>query len=83
MAVASSAGISVMESGEKSRRFINYFRSLKAMPAEEAKMVVVWECLLMKLTADQYYYAYFSMLEEPAMLKPLSYLSEFVSICQP
>ena len=27
----------------------------------------------MKLTADQYYYVYFSMLEESAMLKPLSY----------
>ena len=31
----------------------------------------------MKLTADQYYYVYFCMLEEPAMFKPLSYSSEF------
>ena len=37
----------------------------------------------MKLTADQYYYVYFCMFEEPAMFKPLSYSSEFVSICQP
>ena len=37
----------------------------------------------MKLTADQYYYVYFCMLEEPAMFKPLSYSSEFVSIRQP
>ena len=37
----------------------------------------------MKLTADQYYYVYFCMLEEPAMFKLLSYSSEFVSICQP
>ena len=36
----------------------------------------------MKLTADQYYYVYFCMLEEPAMFKPLSYSSEFVSIRQ-
>ena len=48
-----------------------------------SKMAEVWECLLMKLTADQYYYVYFSMLEEPAMSKPLSYSSEFVSIRQP
>ena len=33
----------------------------------------------MKLTADQFYYVYFCMLEEPAMFKPLSYSSEFVS----
>ena len=37
----------------------------------------------MKLTADQFYYVYFCMLEEPAMFKPLSYSSEFVSIRQP
>ena len=37
----------------------------------------------MKLTADQYYYVYFCMFEEPAMFKPLSYSSEFVSIRQP
>ena len=37
----------------------------------------------MKLTADQYYYVHFCMLEEPAMFKPLSYSSEFVSIRQP
>ena len=37
----------------------------------------------MKLTADQYYYVYFCMLEEPAMFKPLSYSSEFFSIRQP
>ena len=37
----------------------------------------------MKLTADQYYYVYFCTLEEPAMFKPLSYSSEFVSIRQP
>ena len=36
----------------------------------------------MKLTADQYYYVYFCILEEPAMFKPLSYSSEFVSIRQ-
>ena len=36
----------------------------------------------MKLPADQYYYVYFCMLEEPAMFKPLSYSSEFVSIRQ-
>ena len=36
----------------------------------------------MKLTADQYYYVYFCLLEEPAMFKPLSYSSEFVSIRQ-
>ena len=36
----------------------------------------------MKLTADLYYYVYFCMLEEPAMFKPLSYSSEFVSIRQ-
>ena len=36
----------------------------------------------MKLTADQYYYVYFCILEEPAMSKPLSYSSEFVSIRQ-
>ena len=34
----------------------------------------------MKLPADQYYFVYFCMLEEPAMFKPLSYSSEFVSI---
>ena len=37
----------------------------------------------MKLPADQYYYAYFCMFEEPAIFKPLSYSSEFVSIRQP
>ena len=37
----------------------------------------------MKLTADQYYYVYFCMFEEPAMFKPLSYSLEFVSIRQP
>ena len=37
----------------------------------------------MKLTADPYYYVYFCVFEEPAMLKPLSYSSEFVSIRQP
>ena len=37
----------------------------------------------MKLTDHQYYYVYFCMFEETAMLKPLSYLSEFVSIRQP
>ena len=37
----------------------------------------------MKLPADQYYYVCFCMLEEPAMFKPLSYSSEFVSIRQP
>ena len=36
----------------------------------------------MKLTADQFCYVYFCMLEEPAMFKPLSYSSEFVSIRQ-
>ena len=36
----------------------------------------------MKLPADQYYYVCFCMLEEPAMFKPLSYSSEFVSIRQ-
>ena len=36
----------------------------------------------MKLTADQLYYGYFCMLEEPAMFKPLSYSSSFVSIRQ-
>ena len=36
----------------------------------------------MKFTADQCYYVYFCMLEEPAMFKPLSYSSEFVSIRQ-
>ena len=36
----------------------------------------------MKLPADQFYYIYFCMLEEPAMFKPLSYSSEFVSIRQ-
>ena len=36
----------------------------------------------MKLTADQFYYVYFCMLQEPAMFKPLSYSSEFVSIRQ-
>ena len=34
----------------------------------------------MKLTADQFYYVYFFMLEEPAMFKPLSYSSEFFSL---
>ena len=37
----------------------------------------------MKLNADQYYYVYFCMFKEPAMFKPLSYSSEFVSIRQP
>ena len=37
----------------------------------------------MKLTADQYYYVYFCMFEDPAMFKPLSYSSEFVCIRQP
>ena len=46
-------------------------------------MAEVCEYLLMKLTADQYYYRYFCMFEEPAMFKPLSYSSEFVSIRQP
>ena len=36
----------------------------------------------MKLTADLYCYVYFCMFEEPAMFKPLSYSSEFVSIRQ-
>ena len=36
----------------------------------------------MKLAADQYYYVYFCMFEEPAMFKTLSYSSEFVSIRQ-
>ena len=36
----------------------------------------------MKLTADQFYFVYFCMLEEPAMFKPLSYSSEFVIIRQ-
>ena len=31
----------------------------------------------MKLTADQYYYVYLCMLEEPAILKSLSYSSAF------
>ena len=43
-------------------------------------MAEVWECLLMKLTADQYYFVYFCMFEEPAMFKPLSYSSVFVSV---
>ena len=34
----------------------------------------------MKLPADHYYFVYFCMLEEPAMFKPLSYSSVFVSI---
>ena len=34
----------------------------------------------MNLSADQYYYVYFCMFEEPAMSKPLSYSSECVSI---
>ena len=34
----------------------------------------------MKFTADPYYYVYFCVFEEPAMFKPLSYSSEFVSI---
>ena len=33
----------------------------------------------MKLTADQYYCVYFCVFEEPAMFKPLSYSSVFVS----
>ena len=33
-----------------------------------------------EVTADQYYCVYFCMLEEPAIVKPLSYSSEFVSI---
>ena len=37
----------------------------------------------MDFTADQFYYVYFCMLEEPAMFKLLSYSSEFVSIRQP
>ena len=37
----------------------------------------------MKLTADPYYYVYFCVFEEPAMFKPLSYSSVFVSIRQP
>ena len=37
----------------------------------------------MKLTADQFYYVYFCVFEEPAMFKPLSYSLEFVSIRQP
>ena len=37
----------------------------------------------MKLTADQYYCVYFCVFEEPAMFKPLSYSSEFVSIRHP
>ena len=37
----------------------------------------------MKLTADQYYYVYFCMLEEPAMFMLLLCSSEFVSIRQP
>ena len=45
-----------------------------------SKMAEVSECLLMKSTADQYYYVYFCMFEEPAMSKPLPYSSEFVSI---
>mgnify|MGYP002803841462 CR=1 FL=1 len=40
----------------------------------------VIECLLMKFPADQYYCVYFCMLEEPAMVKPLKYSSEFFSI---
>ena len=48
-----------------------------------SKMAQVWECLLMKLTADQYYFVYFCMFEEPAMLQSLLYSSEFVSIRQP
>ena len=36
----------------------------------------------MKLPADLYYCVYFRMLEEPAMVKPHSYSSEFVHICQ-
>ena len=36
----------------------------------------------MKLTAGQYCCVYFCMFEEPAMFKPLSYLSEFLSIRQ-
>ena len=47
-----------------------------------SKMAEVWECLLMKLTADQYYFVYFCMLEEPAMFKSLSYSSVFVSKLQ-
>ena len=37
----------------------------------------------MMVTADHYHYVYFHMLEEPAMFKPLSYSSEFISIRQP
>ena len=37
----------------------------------------------MKFTADQCYCVYFCVFEEPAMFKPLSYSSEFVSIRQP
>ena len=37
----------------------------------------------MKSTADQYYCVYFCVFEEPAMFKPLSYSSVFVSIRQP
>ena len=42
-------------------------------------MAEIWECLLMKLTADQYCYAYFCIVKKPAMLKPLSYSSEFMT----
>ena len=48
-----------------------------------SKMAEVWECLLMKLTANKYYVVFFCMFEEPAMFKPLSYSSKFVSIRQP
>ena len=48
-----------------------------------SKMAGVWECLLMKLTADQFYFVYFCMFEEPAMFQPFSYSSEFVSIRPP
>ena len=47
-----------------------------------SNMLEVWQCLPMKLTADQCYYASFCILVEPGMFKPLSYSSEFVSVCQ-
>ena len=46
------------------------------------KMTEIWEYLIIKLTADQYCYVHFRIFEEPAIFKPLSYSSEFVSVNQ-
>ena len=54
-------------------------RLRRALP----KMVEILECLLLRLTVDQYYYVYFRMFEKPAMFKPVLYFSKFVSIRQP